>query len=189
MLTLYKALIRPFIEYGCQVWSPQNIGEIRKLENVQRAFTRKIEGMEGKNYWQRLKELNLNSLERRRERYIIMYTWKIIYNLVPNITGENKIQPYSNDRFGIKCKLPRLNRGASDRIKTCKDSSFVFRGPKLLNCIPEDIRNFHGTPEDLKTRLDKFLKSVPDKPHLQGREYSQAARSNSLDSRVEQRIQ
>ena len=189
MLTLYKALIRPFIEYGCQVWSPQNIGEIRKLENVQRAFTRKIDGMEGKNYWQRLKELNLNSLERRRERYIIMYTWKIIYDLVPNITGENKIQPYSNDRFGIKCKLPRLNRGASDRIKTCKDSSFVFRGPKLFNCIPKDIREFHGTPEDLKTRLDKFLKSVPDKPILEGREYSQAARSNSLDSRVEQRIQ
>ena len=188
MLTLFKALIRPFIEYGCQVWSPHNIGEITKLENVQRAFTRKIEGMEGKNYWQRLKELNLNSLQRRRERYIIMYTWKIIYGLVPNITGENKIQVHSNNRFGIKCKLPRLNNGASDRIKTCKDSSFVFRGPKLFNCIPEEIREFSGTPEGLKTRLDKFLKSVPDKPLLPGREYSQVATSNRLDFRVEQRI-
>ena len=48
MLTLFKALIRPFIEYGCQVWNPHNIGEINKLENIQRAFTRRIEGMEGK---------------------------------------------------------------------------------------------------------------------------------------------
>ena len=186
MLTLYKALIRPFIEYGCQVWSPQNAGEITKLENIQRAFTRKIDGMEGKNYWQRLKELNLHSLQRRRERYIIIYTWKIIYDLVPNLTGENRIQVHWTDRFGIQCILPKLNRGASDRIKTCKDNSFVFRGPKLFNCIPDNIREFDGTPEALKTRLDKFLNSIPDKPILPGREYSQATTSNRLDVRVEE---
>merc|ERR1712074_416966 len=146
MLTLFKALIRPFIEYGCQVWNPHNIGEINKLENIQRAFTRRIEG---------------------RERYVIMYTWKIIYDLVPNITGENRIRVHTN-RFGIQCKYPTLPTEASDRIKTCKDNSFVFRGPKLFNCIPDDIRSYSGTTEGLKTRLDKFLKTVPDKPVLSG---------------------
>ena len=187
MLTLFKALIRPFIEYGCQVWNPHNIGEINKLENIQRAFTRRIEGMEGKNYWERLKELNLYSLQRRRERYIIMYTWKIIYDLVPNITGDNRIRVHTN-RFGIQCKYPTLPTEASDRIKTCKDNSFVFRGPKLFNCIPDDIRRYSGTTEGLKTRLDKFLKSVPDKPVLSGGEYIQTATSNRLDYRVERRI-
>ena len=187
MLTLYKTLIRPFIEYGCQVWNPHSIGEITKLENVQRAFTRRIDGMEGKNYWQRLKELKLYSLQRRRERYITMYTWKILYDLVPNITGENKIQAHSN-RFGIQCKLPTLITRASDRVKTLKDSSFVYRGPKLFNCIPEDIRSFSGTPEAFKARLDKFLESVPDKPLLPGREYSQQGTSNRLDFRVDPMI-
>ena len=188
MLTLYKALIRPFIEYGCQVWNPHSIGEITKLESVQRAFTRRIDGMEGKNYWERLKALNLYSLQRRRERYITMYTWKMIYDYVPNINGENRIQVHWNDRSGIQCTLPRLNTGASCRVQTRKDSSFVYRGPKLFNCLPKDIRSFGGTPEAFKAKLDKFLKSIPDKPLLPGREYSQQGTSNRLDFRVEQMI-
>ena len=163
------------------------IWRINKLENIQRALTRRIEGMEGKNYLERLKELNLYSLQRRRERYIIMYTWKIIYDLVPNIIGENRIRMHNN-WIGIQYKYPTLPTEASDRIKTCKDNSFVFRGPKLFNCIPEDIRSYSGTTEGLKTRLDKFLKTVPDKPVLSGGEYRQTATSNRLDYRVERRI-
>ena len=42
MLVLYKALIRPKLEYGCMVFHPQQIGEISKLESVQRTFTHRI---------------------------------------------------------------------------------------------------------------------------------------------------
>ena len=50
---------------------------IIKLEAVQRSFTAKIDGMEDKNYWQRLSSLKLFSLQQRRERFIIIHMWKI----------------------------------------------------------------------------------------------------------------
>jgi hypothetical protein len=36
------------------------------------------------NYWDRLKHLGLYSLEKKRERYIILYTLKMITGLAPN---------------------------------------------------------------------------------------------------------
>ena len=50
-----------------------------------KSFTSRIEGMEGKNYHERLKELKLYSLERRRERYLIIYAWEQIENIRENI--------------------------------------------------------------------------------------------------------
>ena len=90
MLTLLKVLIRPHLEYGCQVWNPYLAGEISLIEKVQRDFTRKIDDTDEMDYWTRLRELNLYSLQRRRERYIIIYVWKIIQGLVPNLEGSNK---------------------------------------------------------------------------------------------------
>ena len=39
------------------------------------------------NYWERLHVLKLYSLQRRRERYIIIHIWKITLHMVPNIDG------------------------------------------------------------------------------------------------------
>ena len=40
-------------------------------------FTYKITEVQHLNYWERLRELKLYSLQRRRERYIIIHIWKI----------------------------------------------------------------------------------------------------------------
>ena len=45
---------------------------------MQRNFTGKIEGLEGKNYHERLKILKLYNLERRRERFLIISAWQQI---------------------------------------------------------------------------------------------------------------
>ena len=87
MLVLFKALVLPRVEYSSQLWSPVNIGKIRRIEAVQRNFTSKIWGMENLDYWERLKKLQLFSLERRRERYMILHTFKIIENHVPNFAS------------------------------------------------------------------------------------------------------
>lgn len=42
------------------------------------------------DYWVVLKYLRLFSLQRRRERYHIIYTWKILEDLIPNINGSVK---------------------------------------------------------------------------------------------------
>ena len=73
MLTLFKSLVVPHAEYCSQLWNPVNIGDIAQLEEIQRTYTSKIEGLHDQNYWQRLESLNLYSLQRRRERYLIIY--------------------------------------------------------------------------------------------------------------------
>ena len=69
MKLLFKSLVIPILEYSCQLWSPKKLYLIRRLESVQRAFTAKITGMNNIDYWERLKQLQMFSLERRRDRY------------------------------------------------------------------------------------------------------------------------
>ena len=79
-LTLFKALVMSRLNYGCQLWSSYLNTHINLVEKVQRSFTRFISGMTGLSYPERLK---LYSLQCRRERYIIIYVWKILEGLVP----------------------------------------------------------------------------------------------------------
>ena len=88
MLTLYRALVLPIAEYCCQLWCPTVIGNIQELEGIQRSFTSRIKVLEHLNYWERLKALSLYSLQRRRERYLIIYVWKIVQGLAPNFERE-----------------------------------------------------------------------------------------------------
>ena len=73
LLTLYQSIVRNRLEYFCPVWNPSSMQEIKKLEFTQRAFTRYISGCQGLSYWDRLKKLGLMSLERCRERYVILH--------------------------------------------------------------------------------------------------------------------
>ena len=85
MLALFKALVMSRHGYGCQLWSPYLIKHINIVEKVKSYFTRFISGMAGLSYTERLTVLKLYSLQRRRERYIIIYVWKILEGLVPNL--------------------------------------------------------------------------------------------------------
>ena len=67
MKTLFTSLIRPKVEYGCQIWNPTKKQEIVELEMVQRRFIKRIKGIEHLTYPEQLKKLKLYSLERKRE--------------------------------------------------------------------------------------------------------------------------
>ena len=84
-MTLFNALVMSQLDYGCQLSSPYLIKHINLVEKVQRSFTRFISGMKGLSYPERLTVLKLYFLQRRRERYIIIYVWKILEGMVPNL--------------------------------------------------------------------------------------------------------
>ena len=73
MLTLLKSLVIPLLEYCCQLWSPWKAKDIQAIEAIQRTFTYKITEVQHLDYWERLHELKLYSLQRLRDRYIIIY--------------------------------------------------------------------------------------------------------------------
>ena len=76
VMTLFKSLVLSRLDYGSQIWSPTKIHHIIKIEKIQKAFTKHIKGFSSFSYQERLSNLKIYSLQRRRERYIVIYVWK-----------------------------------------------------------------------------------------------------------------
>ena len=185
------------MEYCCILWSPVAQEHIQLLESVQKNYTSKIhfDVQQPLDYWDRLKELKLYSLERRRERYTIIYCWKVIHNIYPNpgltlnsaLPSQHSTNPNQgfnisfNDRTGLT-----LSRNMKDSLPL-KRKSILPRCCSTYNALPSNLRMLENTDDKpslskFKKQLDDWLVLVPDQPYLPNRQ--RASTSNSI---IEQR--
>ena len=180
--TLWRSLAQPIQDYASQVWSPVGrSGEIAWQEKPLRLLTRRMTGMKKLNYWQRLSTLKMLSTERRTERYKILYLWKSLLGMVPDIGI--RIATQEESRLGLTVRVPEKS-GSRELVQTLKDQFFTTHGPRLFNSLPKSIRVWGSSLEMFKVKLDMFLMVIPDQPVLAGYQSYNPARngrnSNSI---------
>ena len=178
MLTVWRSLIQPKLDYCSQLWSPQDASTIGLLEDTQRHFTARIHGMRDKDYWDRLAELGLYSQQRRRERYACIFVWKCSVGLVSGYT----LAFTNNPRRGKICTVNPISKSAPATVRRAKEASLAVHGARLFNILPRHVRDT-VLPENklallFKKNLDVYLSKIPDQPTIQGRR--RPANSNSL---------
>jgi hypothetical protein len=74
--------VRPILEYCCNVWSPYRLCDIRRIESVQRLFTKRLIDLKGMSYPDRLKCLDTESLEMRRIKCDLSMYFKLLHEIV-----------------------------------------------------------------------------------------------------------
>ena len=131
--------------------------------------------MKGLDYWERLKEMQLYSQERRRERYMVIFLWKISQGLVRgyDITFSNTA------RRGRSIVPNTIVRSSPAAVRKARESSLGVKGAQIFNLLPASLRNLNSDNADtFKTNLDAFLMKVPDQPTVSNQ--ARAAETNSL---------
>jgi len=121
---------------------------------IQRRLTRVPTALRGLDYEERMRRMNLTSLEVRRLRGDLIQLYKVKNNL-DAITWHT--QPtWSNPRPGKREQIRR------EIISACQQrhNFFLNRISPIWNKLPNDITE-GGNLNEFKTRLDKILNRCP----------------------------
>ena len=99
LVPLYTALVRPILEYGNAVWCPFLKKHMKSIEDVQRNFTKQINGMRNLKYEDRLSRLKLPSLAYRRLRGDMIEVFKILHNPYDPKTTHSLLTLHPNSKI------------------------------------------------------------------------------------------
>ena len=134
-LKLYKAIVRPHLEYANVIWHPLFKRQLHSLESVQRRATKILNTIKDLPYADRLRYLKLPSIKYRQIRNDIIQTYKIIHN-IDNIDGNslfqvNNVNTRNPDSKLYKC-YPRTN---------IRSNYFSNRVNNIWNSLSETTKN------------------------------------------------
>jgi len=152
MAPLFKALVRPILEYGNAIWSPRLKKHTVSIENVQRHFTKCIVGIGGLSYEDRLRSLHLPSLEYRRLRGDLIEAFKILHHIYDVKTTQGLLTKSETT----------LTRGHDLRLikksvrTSCFQHFFTNRIINTWNSLPQETVSV-GTVNAFKNGIDKIF--------------------------------
>lgn len=130
---LFKAFVRPILEYCCTTWAPYSIMHHKEIEKVQKRATKLIQNMYNLSYCDRLKRLNLTTLYYRRLRMDMLQ----VYRIINGIDKINKDTYFSfNNRPSRNNSLKLIKPRAQTSIQ---QHSFSHRIVNLWNELPDEV--------------------------------------------------
>ena len=177
-MTIWTTMVQSKLDYCSVLWSPSDQNSISRLESVARHFTAQVSGMSELDYWDRLTALQLYSQERRRERYAVIFAWKLAQQLVLGYS----LEFVQNERRGRLAVVHPVPNHVPASVRKAREGSLQVKGAKLFNSIPKELRDMSGTALQFKAGLDKWLSFIPDQPTCSGRQ--RGAQTNSLLDQV-----
>ena len=95
MVPLFKSMVRPHVEYANAVWAPYTKKNSKSVEDIQRHYTKRIQGLKEKSYRERLTILKLPSLTFRRLRGDLIEVYKIVHDIYDPITTKKLLTKIS----------------------------------------------------------------------------------------------
>ena len=130
-----------------------------------------------------MKKLKLYSLERRRERYLIINAWQQIEGIRENVLNlETGIE---GRRRCIKSTTIPTNVKGKNR--TLIQHSTAIQMERLFNAIPYELQNITGVrTETFKKHLDEWLSGIPDTPKIDDYGARVSAETNSVTQQKRQ---
>ena len=158
-MALYKSLVRPHLEYGMQFWRPHLQKDVNRMESVQRVATKMISGLHYKAYEDRLKDLNMYTLEERQDRGDMIEMFKYLHGI--NVQGESLFQ----------LKASSATRGHGMRVKGDRFRSdmrkyfFTERVVDPWNSLPVEVVEMR-TVTEFKKAWDQHRGSLKVKSGL-----------------------
>ena len=151
---LFKAIVRPHLEYGNTIWFPHLKYLMDEVEDVQRRATKQLPGMDNISYEERLKNLKLPNLLYRRIRVDMIECFKILKNIYdPSIKHPLQLNKSDHNTRGHYLKLKK-QQIKLDKRKYC----FSVRITKLWNSLPSDVVSAENLVQ-FERRLDSYFKA------------------------------
>ena len=150
MVKLYKALVRPKLEYCVQSWCSYLKKDIDKLEKVQARATRLINDCKNLSYENRLKYTGLTTLSERRIRGDMIEVFKIL-------KGFSKV----NYNTWFKLSVNSRTRGHSYKLIKSRSrldirkNFFIQRVVNVWNSLPSEVVEAESV-NSFKNRYDKY---------------------------------
>ena len=160
MLSLYKTLVRPHVEYCVSAWSPHYKKDRKLIEKIQRRFTKMINNMDGKSYEERLQCLKLWTLEERRNRQDLIEVFKMCNGI--SRLKLNEFFTLADNNIGTRGHSRKLVKFRCTR-NCCKyffSNRVINRWNQLEQRAVEDtsINAFKGSLSKIrKTRMGFFM--------------------------------
>ena len=154
MVTIFVSHIRPLMDYCSTLWNLGFLGDCRKLESVQRRWTKKVQGLEEMDYQSRLRALELFSVRGRMIRSDLIKLWKIFHaDREVGLLDLLDRQSHASTRgHAYKISVPRCRKEVRRRF-------FNVRNVNMWNGLPGRIVEASSL-EIFKRMLDTHLRDL-----------------------------